>query len=99
MPGLGYLTKRFDALKKPIKLAKQVPNEIPKIRDFEYERIENLKFALLHFFNAKMYLHAKALELFSAAYETLRQISVRNEFRKADVNVLRQVLSRNPHIH
>ena len=63
MPALGYLPKRFEVLKKSIKVAQQVPAEIDKIRDFEYERLENLKLAMLHFFNAKMYLHAKALEL------------------------------------
>jgi len=84
MPALGYLPKRMEALKKPIKVAKQTPAEAPKIRDFEYERLENLKLAMLHFFNAKMYLHAKALELYSAAYEQLRGISLRNEFRNVD---------------
>ena len=72
MPALGYLPKRFETLKKSIKVVKQVKAEIPKIQDFEYERLENLKFALLHFFNAKMYLHAKALELYSQAYEGMR---------------------------
>lgn len=72
MPALGFLPKRFDTLKKSIKVAKQVKAEIPKIQDFEFERLENMKYALLHFFNAKMYLHAKALELYSQAYEALR---------------------------
>ena len=80
-------------------MAKQVPNEVNKIRDFEYERLENLKFALLHFFNAKMFLHAKALELFSKAYETLRHVSIKNEFKKSDIGALRQVLAANPHIY
>ena len=65
MPALGYLPKRFETLKKSIKVVKQVKAEVPKVQDFEYERIENIKYALLHFFNAKMYLHAKALELYS----------------------------------
>ena len=82
MPALGYLTKRFDVLKKSIKVgSKTSPADLGKIRDFEYERLDNIKHALLHFFNAKMYLHAKALELYSAAYEILRQISVRAEFK------------------
>ena len=59
-----------------------MPSEIPKIQDFEFERLDNLKYALLHFFNAKMYLHAKALELFSQAYETMRAISLKNEFSR-----------------
>lgn len=63
--------------------------EVPKIQDFEYERIENIKYALLHFFNAKMYLHAKALELYSQAYEALRQISIKNEFASVGQNQLR----------
>jgi hypothetical protein len=65
MPALGYLPKRFEDLKKKIKVAQQAPTEAGKIQDFEYERLENLKLSMLHFFNAKMYLHAKALELFS----------------------------------
>lgn len=69
MPALGYLPKRMEQLKKNIKLVKQTPADVPKIRDFEWERLENLKLAMLHFFNAKMYLHAKALELYSIAYE------------------------------
>ena len=67
-------------------------------RDFEYERLENLKLAMLHFFNAKMYLHAKALELFSQAYEQMRQISLKNEFKNVDQTVLRQVFAANPHV-
>ena len=98
MPALGYLPKRFEQLKKSIKVAKQVPGEVPKIRDFEYERLENLKLAMLHFFNAKMYLHAKALELFSQAYEQMRQISLKNEFKNVDQTVLRQVFAANPHV-
>ena len=98
MPALGYLPKRFETLKKSIKVAKQVKAEIPKIQDFEYERLENLKFSLLHFFNAKMFLHAKALELYSQAYEALRQISIKNEFAGVGQNNLRLVLSANPHV-
>ena len=95
-PALGYLPKRFETLKKSIKVAKQVKTEMPKIQDFEYERIENIKYALLHFFNAKMYLHAKALELYSQAYESLRQISIKQEFASVGQNQLRQVLQQNP---
>ncbi len=98
MPGLGYLPKRFETLKKSIKVAKQSPADIPKIRDFEYERIENIKFSLLHFFNAKMYLHAKALELYSQAYDTMRAVNVKTEFRHVDQGTLRQVLTANPNI-
>lgn len=94
MPALGFLTKRFEVLKKPIKATK----EIKKIQDFEYERLENLKCALLHFFNAKMYLHAKALELYSQAYEALRQISIKAEFKSAGDANMRLVLLSNPHV-
>ena len=90
MPGLGFLPKRMETLKKSIKLAKQTPAEAPKIYDFEWERLENLKLAMLHFFNAKMYLHAKALELYSEVYENLRGISLRSEFRHVDQVTLRQ---------
>lgn len=89
MPALGFLPKRFETLKKSIKIATQVPAELPKVRDFEYERIENIKLALLHFFNAKMFLHAKALELYSKAYETMRQVNVKTEFRDVDQGTLR----------
>jgi len=98
MPALGWLPKRFESLKKSIKMAKQAPSEVPKIRDFEYERLENLKLALLHFFNAKMYLHGKALELYAQAYEQLRSISLKNEFKNVDQAVLRMVFASNPHI-
>ena len=98
MPALGYLPKRMEALKKPIKVVKLTPAEVPKIQDFEWERLENLKLAMLHFFNAKMYLHAKALELYSEAYENLRGISLRSEFRHVDQATLRQVFAQNPHI-
>ena len=64
VPALGYLPKRFTALSKQIKVAKGA-QMAQQIRDFEYERLENLKYACLHFFNAQMYLHAKALEIFS----------------------------------
>ena len=60
------------------------------------DRLENLKLAMLHFFNAKMFLHAKALELYSQAYEALRQISIKNEFASVGQNQLRQVLAANP---
>ena len=98
MPPLGFLPKRFETLKKSIKVSGQVQSEQVKIRDFEYERIENIKFALLHFFNARMYLHAKALELYSQAYETMRMISLKTEFRNADMTTLRQVISANPQV-
>ena len=97
-PALGYLPKRFETLKKSIKVAKQTPAEVPKIRDFEYERIENIKLALLHFFNAQMYLHAKALELYAKAYDTMRQVNVKTEFREADQGTLRQVLTACPQV-
>ena len=98
MPALGFLPKRFETLKKSIKVAKQTPAEVPKIRDFEYERIENIKLALLHFFNAKMYLHAKALELYSRAYDTMRQVSVKTEFRECDPGMLRQICTAYPQV-
>ena len=84
MPALGYLPKRFENLKKQIKVVSTVPSEASKIQEFEYERLENLKLSMLHFFNAKMYLHAKALELFSQAYEQMRLISLKNEFKNQD---------------
>lgn len=93
MPALGYLPKRMEALKKNIKVAKQSSNDAKKVPEFEYERLENLKLAMLHYFNAKMYLHAKALELTSMAYEELRSINLRHEFREEDINLLRQVFA------
>ncbi len=84
MPALGYLPKRFENLKKQIKVVGTVPSEVSKIQEFEYERLENLKLSMLHFFNAKMYLHAKALELYSQAYEQMRLISLKNEFKNQD---------------
>ena len=45
-----------------------------------------------------MYLHAKALELYSQAYEALRQISIKNEFAAVGQSQLRQVLTNNPQI-
>ena len=48
---------------------------------------------MLHFFNAKMYLHAKALELFSQAYEALRAISIKAEFKTQGDVVLRQIFN------
>ena len=53
---------------------------------------------MLHFFNAKMYLHAKALELFSQAYEALRAISIKAEFKTQGDVVLRQIFNQNPHV-
>ena len=96
MSALGFLPKRFELLKKSIKVSKQVPAELPKIHDFEYERMENVKLSLLHFFNAKMFLHARALELFSQAYDMMRHITVKTEFRNVDAQTLRQVLMANP---
>ena len=97
-PGLNFLPKRFETLKKSIKVVGSVPNEVTKVRDFEYERIENIKYAMLHCFNAKMYLHSKALEIYSQAYDTMRAISVKTEFRSMDQGTLRQILTANPHI-
>jgi hypothetical protein len=43
--------------------------------NMEWQRIETCKFALLHFANANMYLHAKALELYSRVYEDLANLN------------------------
>ena len=68
---LGSLPKKYESCKKLIKTGDKNPAGFQKIKDFEYDRIETFHLAMLHFMNAQMYLHAKALEIFSELYDTL----------------------------
>ena len=61
---LNQLPTKLEAHKKLIKDTKNPANQ-EKIKDFEWDRIETMKLAILHYQNAHMFLHAKALELFS----------------------------------
>jgi len=58
---LGSLPKKYESHKKLIKTGDKNPAGLQKIKDFEYDRIETFHLALLHFANAHMYLHARAL--------------------------------------
>lgn len=62
---LAALPKKFETYRKAIKVSDKQPSELHKIKDFEFDRLEHTKLSLCHFINAQMYLHAKALEIFS----------------------------------
>ena len=49
---LGFLPKKFENHKKTLKLAEKVPESVHKLKDFEFERIQYTRQALLHFLNA-----------------------------------------------
>ena len=92
MGALATLPKKFEAYKKSIKDSAKQPAELEKIKDFEFDRLESTKLSLLHFINAQMYLHAKALEIFSGVYNTLNSISYANEFKDYDRTHLKDVM-------
>ena len=54
---LGYLPKKYETYKKSIKVAEKMPEGINKLKDFEFDRIQYTRQALLHFYNAMMLLH------------------------------------------
>ena len=49
---LGFLPKKYENHKKSLKLAEKVPESIHKLKDFEFDRIQYTRQALLHYFNA-----------------------------------------------
>ena len=66
---------RSYVLKKLIKANKEV------IKDLEYERLQTMKMSLLHFFNAKMYLHSEAMKLATTVYKELDKIDFVEQLR------------------
>ena len=75
---VGNLPKKLAGYQKLIQVAEKQKENWDKVRDLEFERIETIKFGLLHFFNAKMYLHAKALELYANVYEKLKGMKLKD---------------------
>lgn len=49
--------------------------EIHKLKDFEYERIQYTRQALLHFLNAQMLIHAKQFEMYADIFNQLEDYS------------------------
>ena len=49
---LGFLPKKFENHKKSLKLIEKVPESVQKLKDFEFDRIQYTRQALLHFLNA-----------------------------------------------
>ena len=49
---LGFLPKKFENHKKSLKLVEKVPESVQKLKDFEFDRIQYTRQALLHFLNA-----------------------------------------------
>ncbi|CDW77392.1 UNKNOWN [Stylonychia lemnae] len=72
---LGYLPKKYEQYKKSIKLMEKQPNDAHKLKDFEYERIQYTRQALLHYFNAQMLVHANMFQLYAETFEKLEALS------------------------
>lgn len=81
---LGFLTTKFEGYKKLILQGDKVPANKEKFMQYEWDRIETTKLALMHFANANMYLHARGLEICSQVYEALNKLNFENEFDDAD---------------
>ena len=62
---MGYLPKKMEVHKKSMALVAKKETEIHKLKDFEYERIQYTRQALLHFLNAQMLIHAKQFEMYA----------------------------------
>ena len=88
---LAGLPKKYDTYKKAIKNSDKDPSELQKIKDFEYDRLEHTKLSLCHFINAQMFLHAKALEIFSQVYNALSGVNFVTEFKDYDRATLKEV--------
>ena len=43
--------------------------------EFEWERVQTCKLALMHYANANMFLHARAVEIYSKVYEELGRLN------------------------
>lgn len=65
---LLYLPMRYEVRKKLIKAAAKDPSSGRFILEFEWERIETSKLAIMHFANANMFLHARATEIYNNLY-------------------------------
>lgn len=72
---IGYIPKHNEVLKVQIKMSQKDPKQLRSIMDLEWNRLETCKMSLLHFANANMYLHAQAVEIYSATYDALRKIN------------------------
>ena len=88
---LAGLPKKYETYKKSIRISNKNPAELQKIKDFEYDRLEHTKLSLCHFINAQMFLHAKALELFSHVHNALSSVNFVTEFKDYDRATLREV--------
>jgi len=71
---MGYLPNKLDNFKKRIKLADKQPDNVHKMKDFEFHRIADTKHALMHYCNAQMSIHAEALNLFAAFFERFEKL-------------------------
>ena len=72
---LSQANKKMDGFKKEIK-AEDKQGKYDKLRDYEYERLEALEKGLLHYFNAQMFLHAKAMEIFAKLFKKFQDIKI-----------------------
>ena len=88
---IGQLPIKYSVLKKVIKSADVKQQR--RIMDLEWDRLETCKLALMHFANANMYLHARASEIYSTAYESLRVLNFETEFPEYDKELLSNILS------
>ena len=89
---LTHLPTQLELHKKAIKGADKNPAGWDKVKDFEWDRIETTKLAMLHFSNAQMFLHAKCFELFAQVYDDLKKLDFEEEFVNADKKDLRKAL-------
>ena len=90
---MNTLPTKYEGYKAAIKKSDKQPAELAKIKDFEYDRLEYTKLAMLHFINAKMHLHSRALEIFAQAYHELDQINYAQEFKGYEKTQLKAVFA------
>ena len=86
---LNQANKKMESYKKEIK-AEDKQGKYVKLMDYEFDRLEGLEKGLLHYFNAQMFLHAKAMEIFAKLFKKFQDLKVSTEFPEFDkTHVLR----------
>ena len=70
---IGYLSQKYAGHKNQLKLQNKMENAKEKYKEFEFDRVNDTKLALLHWVNAQMKIHADALSVYSEFYDQMEQ--------------------------
>eukprot|EP00347_Sterkiella_histriomuscorum_P000885 403374149 len=76
---LGYLPKKYETYKKSIKVSDKMPEGVHKLKDYEYERIQYTRQAMLHYINAQMLIQAQQFQLYADLFDKLEQVNDADE--------------------